>query len=199
MRSYMKWTDVTPEREAVSLRQFRYCALESWRVPAILTLLPTLLQLALILFLSGLLVFLWNIDRMVADVMLVLTCIVFFLVLTITVLPIISRSCPYRSPLSEVVALPLWHAPHYFRIARSAAQAFVDAGWTYSPRSTPWTAHSTRRRNWSESAPPTSWKPSTQDGPTPRVQQLGQTILLGGAIGLNPRCSRHGNRQTRAP
>jgi hypothetical protein len=158
MRSYMKWTDVTPKRDAVSLRQFRYRALERWHLGAILTLLPTLLQLALILFLSGLLVFLWNIDQMVAEVMLVLTCIVFFLVVTVTVLPIVSASCPYRSPLSEIVALPLWHTPHYFKIVRSAAQAFIDAGWTYSPDSTPWTTHSIQRRDWSESALPTSWK-----------------------------------------
>jgi hypothetical protein len=158
MRSYIKWTDVTPERDAVSLRQFRYRALESWRLPAILTLLPTLLQLAVILFLGGLLVFLWNLDLMLAHVMVVLSSIVFFLVLTVTFLPIVSRSCPYRSPLSEIVALPLWHTPHYVKIICSVAQAFVDAGWRYSPGSTSWTEHSNRRRDWSESALPTSWK-----------------------------------------
>jgi hypothetical protein len=78
MRTYIKWTDITPDREAVALRQFRYRGLETWRLGAILALLPTLLQLSVILFLSGLLIFLWNLDPMVAYVMAVLLTIAFF-------------------------------------------------------------------------------------------------------------------------
>jgi hypothetical protein len=157
MRSYMKWTDVTPDRDAVSLRQFRYRALEKWRLGAILAFLPTLLQLALILFLSGLLVFLWNLDLMVAYVMVALSSIAFFLVVVVTVLPILSRFCPYRSPLSEIVYLLLWHIPHYLKIVRGTVQAFIEAGWTYSPQGTSWTDHYDDRRNWSRLLP-TSWK-----------------------------------------
>jgi hypothetical protein len=91
MRTYMKWTDVTPDREAVVIRQVRYRGLETWRLGTILTLLPTLLQLSVILFLSGLLVFLWNLDRMVAIVMAVLLGITFFLVAAVTVLPAVFK------------------------------------------------------------------------------------------------------------
>jgi hypothetical protein len=107
MRSYIKWTDVTPDQEAVALRQFRYRSLESWRIAAILALLPTLLQLSVIIFLSGLLVFLSGLDRTVAVVMIVLTSIAFFLVAAVTFLPVVLWTCPYRSPLSEVLALSL--------------------------------------------------------------------------------------------
>jgi hypothetical protein len=108
MRSYMKWTDVTPDQEAVAVRQFRYRSLETWRLAAILALLPTLLQLSVIIFLSGLLVFLSGLDRTVAIVMIVLTSVAFFLVAAVTFLPVVSWACPYRSPLSEVLALSLW-------------------------------------------------------------------------------------------
>jgi hypothetical protein len=90
MRAYMKWTDVTPERQAVAIRQFRYRSLEKWHIWAILTLIPTLLQLSVILFLSGLLVFLSSLDQTVAIIMTVLTSIAFFLVAAVTSLPVVT-------------------------------------------------------------------------------------------------------------
>jgi hypothetical protein len=163
MRTYMKWTEVTSYRDAVALRQFRYSALEKWHLGAILALLPTLLKLAVVLFLGGLLLFLSGLNQIVAHVMGALSCTVFLFVATVTVLPIISVSCPYRSTLTEVVALPLRYIPRCFKIVRSAARAFVKAGWTYSPTSEPWMAHETRLRFWSESVLPTSWKQADED------------------------------------
>jgi hypothetical protein len=138
MRAYMKWTDVTPDREAVAIRQLRYRGLETWRLGAILALLPTLLQLSVILFLSGLLVFLWNLDRMVAHVMAALLGITFFLVAAVTVLPAVFKSCPFRSPLSEILAVAFWHVAHYAKLGGSAVRLFFDSGWTYSSYSWRW-------------------------------------------------------------
>jgi hypothetical protein len=163
MRTYMKWTEVTSYRDAVALRQFRYRALERWHLGAILALLPTLLKLAVVLFLAGLLLFLWKLNQIVADVMGALSCTVFLFVATVTVLPVISVSCPYRSTLTEVVALPLRYIPRCFKIVRSAARAFVNAGWTCSPSSAAWIDHDTRRRYWSESVLPTSWRQADED------------------------------------
>jgi hypothetical protein len=157
MRAYIKWTDVRPDREAVALRHFRHRGLKSWHLGTILTLLPTLLQLAVILFLGGLLEFLWNLDRIVADVMGVLSMTVFFLVATVTVLPVVSRSCPYRSPLSEGLALPLWRMAGYIKIAVSAARAFIHSGWTYSPKAWPWMEHAMQCRKWHKTLLPMSW------------------------------------------
>jgi hypothetical protein len=151
MRTYMKWTDVTPDRDAVALRQFRYRGLKTWHLGAILTLLPTLLQLSVILFLSGLLVFLWNLDRMVADTMIVLSSIVFFVIAIVTILPSVSRSCLYRSPLSEILAIPFWRVADCVEITYKASRVFfqskpwtTQAGLTWlNPRwhSRHWTAY----------------------------------------------------------
>jgi hypothetical protein len=154
MRAYMKWTDVTPDRQAVALRQFRYRSLETWRLGAILTLLPTLLQLSVILFLSGLLLFLWNLDRMVANVMAVLLIITFSFVATVTFLPAVSPSCPYRSPLSEIIAGFFWHVSVYGKILRSAVRAFIDSGCRYSPISWRWQVLAKR---WHARSKITSW------------------------------------------
>jgi hypothetical protein len=141
MRTYMAWTDKTPHCTAVSLRQFRYRSLETWRLGAILTLLPTLLQISVILFLSGLLVFLCSLDRTVSNAMVVLTSVVFFVVAAVTILPAVARSCPYRSPLSEIIATPFWHVVDHAKMAASAVRAFIQSGWTYSPDSWPWISH----------------------------------------------------------
>jgi hypothetical protein len=154
MRTYMKWTDVTPDQDAVALRQFRYRSLETWRLGAILALLPTILQLSVILFLSGLLVFLWNLDRMVADVMAVLLAITFFLVTAATFLPVVLRSCPFRSPLSEILAVVFWRVADYAKFLCKAVRAFIESGWTYSPDSRQWRFLSEQWHNYSKI---TSW------------------------------------------
>jgi hypothetical protein len=130
MRTYMKWTDVTPDREAVSLRQSRYCSLESWRLGAILALLPTLLQLSVIVFLSGSLIFLSSLDRTVVVVMITFTSIAFFLVAAVTVLPAFSHSCLYRSLLSEILAIPFLRVADYVNIASSTTRDFIWSAWT---------------------------------------------------------------------
>jgi hypothetical protein len=133
MRTYMKWTDVTPDREAVALRHFRYRGLETWRLGTFLALLPTLLQLSVILFLSGLLVFLWNLDQIVARVMTGLLTITFSLVATVTLLPAILRTCPYRSPLSEIMAVSFWHVLFHARFVRDLVWTFVEPAWSHHP------------------------------------------------------------------
>jgi hypothetical protein len=163
MRTYMKWTDVTPDRDAVLLRHFRYCSLESWGVGAILTLLPTLLQLSVVLFLSGLLVFLRNLNQVLAGVMEVLTGIVFFLVATVIATPVISRSCPYRTPLSEILMLSLWRVIGYAKFAGSAIWVFIQSGQAYSVYSWRWDALAYRWRTWSKTPLPTSWVQADKD------------------------------------
>jgi hypothetical protein len=138
MRTYMKWTDVTPDWEAVAIRQLRYRSLETWRLGAILALLPTLLQLSVILFLSGLLVFLWNLDRMVAHVMAALLAVTFFLVVAVTVLPAVSQSCPFRSLLSEIIAITLWRAAECAGLSLALILAFIQSGFRYRPDSERW-------------------------------------------------------------
>ncbi|KZW01770.1 hypothetical protein EXIGLDRAFT_602548, partial [Exidia glandulosa HHB12029] len=49
-------------REWAQLRQYRFDALERWHVPVLIAVVPVLLHLSLMLFLAGLVVFLWDID-----------------------------------------------------------------------------------------------------------------------------------------
>ncbi|KAF9071931.1 hypothetical protein BDP27DRAFT_1143083, partial [Rhodocollybia butyracea] len=57
LRQYMSIITGTP-RERAFIRQFRFDGLEKWRVQPFIGMLPTLLHLALILFLAGLVIFL---------------------------------------------------------------------------------------------------------------------------------------------
>ncbi|KAF9069310.1 hypothetical protein BDP27DRAFT_1222731, partial [Rhodocollybia butyracea] len=57
LRQYMSIITGTP-RDRALIRQFRFDGLEKWRVQSLIGMLPTLLHLALILFLAGLVVFL---------------------------------------------------------------------------------------------------------------------------------------------
>ncbi|EMD35283.1 hypothetical protein CERSUDRAFT_116084 [Gelatoporia subvermispora B] len=69
-----------------------------WRVPGILSALSIILQLALALFLSGLLLFLWTVERRVAIVTTSIVCALGAFWLFTTVAPAFSNWCPYKSP-----------------------------------------------------------------------------------------------------
>ncbi|EIN09714.1 hypothetical protein PUNSTDRAFT_22366, partial [Punctularia strigosozonata HHB-11173 SS5] len=66
LREYMAWPNVSPVQHAIQLRKFRYDAFQTWKVPTIVTLVPGLLQLAVVLFFGGLVTLLWPIDTAVA-------------------------------------------------------------------------------------------------------------------------------------
>jgi hypothetical protein len=123
MRAYMKWTDVTPEREAVSLRQFRYHSLKKWRISTILASLPTLLQVSVMLFLSG---FVWFLDvnNSTYDVMHWLLMIATYLLYVANVWSAFVWTCPYRSPLSRGIWI-VWC------IGGGGILAFVAAIWNF--------------------------------------------------------------------
>ncbi|KAG6915221.1 hypothetical protein DXG01_012640 [Tephrocybe rancida] len=100
-----------PHKDTISLRQMRYEGLLNWKVPAIMSTLPLLLQCAVILFFAGLLDFLWSLNTIVAAVITVaVSSTILFLVLT-TIAPCLqflylgeqdfhAVQCPYKSPQS---------------------------------------------------------------------------------------------------
>ncbi|KAK0219607.1 hypothetical protein EDD85DRAFT_960795 [Armillaria nabsnona] len=106
LREYQKDPSL-PYREALALRQLRYESFEAWRVRDILATLPLLLQVALVLFLSGIMDLLWSLDSVVAAIVTSFIVLGFLVVVATTVLPCLIHlrnggrlPCAYRSPQS---------------------------------------------------------------------------------------------------
>ncbi|KAI1793408.1 hypothetical protein LXA43DRAFT_242735 [Ganoderma leucocontextum] len=97
-------------REVARLRQYRYESLIKWQVAGIVTMLPVLLQLALILFLAGLLILLWTIHPQVALVASILVGVLLSFNVTVTVIPAFRADCCYQSP----AALSFFRVLQYF-------------------------------------------------------------------------------------
>jgi hypothetical protein len=106
VRMYMKWTEVTPLQTAMALRQYRYNGLQRWGLPTALAVMPGILQLALALFLVGLVDLLLPIHHVVG----VATCVVVYGFLgtaaILTLLPLVWRTSPFKTPVIEAV-LPI--------------------------------------------------------------------------------------------
>lgn len=117
----MKWTSpLAAPRENVLVRQIRTEAWEAWRVASIIASIPILLELAMFLFLAGIVTLLWTLDDVVAQVVTVFAAVFTGIIAAFTVSPIFSKRCPYRSPTAwallagaraaYVVCSPVWWA-----------------------------------------------------------------------------------------
>ncbi|PSR85631.1 hypothetical protein PHLCEN_2v5387 [Hermanssonia centrifuga] len=121
IREYLQWRKVAAApRENVLLRQLRIDAWEGWKVSAGISTIPALLELAVVLFLAGLVVLVWTLDTVVAIVITTAVSVVIMVLCTVTVLPAVYRRCPYKSPtgwacvimfdaLAMVVSWTRWH------------------------------------------------------------------------------------------
>ena len=85
-------------RETARLRQHRLNSLIKWKVGMIVLVPSVLLQVALALFLSGLILLLWTIHETVAVVITALVGVLFTFLVVVTILPIVRLDCCYRSP-----------------------------------------------------------------------------------------------------
>ncbi|KDQ08124.1 hypothetical protein BOTBODRAFT_180144 [Botryobasidium botryosum FD-172 SS1] len=107
------WYNVSGSaQERSRLRQFRYNELRRWRVPEIISLLPTLLLAALALFFGGLVEFLLGINFIVAVANAALIGVfVLFLLISITA-PLFIPRCPYKTSLSDMlrpISMRIYH------------------------------------------------------------------------------------------
>lgn len=85
-------------RDSARLRQYRLNGILKWQVGSIVVLLPILLQLALLLFLAGLVILLWTLHSTVASVTSALVGVLVVFSVTVTVLPAFQWDCAYQSP-----------------------------------------------------------------------------------------------------
>ncbi|KAI0355887.1 hypothetical protein OH77DRAFT_270524 [Trametes cingulata] len=85
-------------RASTELLQYRIDAYKRWHVHEIAMLVPALLQLALVIFLLGLVILLWNVHSAVAAVSTAFAGTLFLFLFVVTVLPAARWDCCYRSP-----------------------------------------------------------------------------------------------------
>ena len=94
-------------RDSVRLRQSRHDALLQWQVPNIIILLPVVLQVAVVLFLVGVLLLLQKLNHPIMTAFAVVSGIPFFLYGFSLVSPLLWPSCPFKSPLVPATAAGL--------------------------------------------------------------------------------------------
>ncbi|KAI0342200.1 hypothetical protein BDW22DRAFT_1331660, partial [Trametopsis cervina] len=112
LREYMKFVTSFPQGR-LRIRKFRRAGLETWKVLTIAAFLPLLLQLALGLFFIGLCFYAAELHSSVRNTTLPLVAGWGFIFFFVTVSPLFSAHCPYKTPAldSLVVAMrPHIHA-----------------------------------------------------------------------------------------
>ena len=99
LREYLQWNTVlAPSRENVLVRQIRFEEWHKWKVPAVIAAIPAMLEVAVILFLIGMIAFVWTLQRLIAIVVTIAIAAVIFATSVVTILPVLSCHCPYRTP-----------------------------------------------------------------------------------------------------
>jgi hypothetical protein len=84
-------------------RQYRFNALQAWHVPGIISALPVAMHMSVGLFLIGLVVQLWQINRVISVLAFALLA-TFLLCYAVTLLlPLVYPACPYKSSFSILV------------------------------------------------------------------------------------------------
>ncbi|KAJ7870805.1 hypothetical protein B0H14DRAFT_2302663, partial [Mycena olivaceomarginata] len=73
--------------------------LDTWKLPAFISTLPLILHVSLFLFLAGLVVFLWGLDKVIANIILWLTSLVLVFYVVTFMLPLWKGDCPTATPL----------------------------------------------------------------------------------------------------
>lgn len=102
-REWMREFPVSPSKHPYVYsvtRQARLDAFQAWHTTHIIDILPTLLHLSLVLFMVGLIIRLWLLDRVIATILAVASGIITIAYLVVVVLGSINQHCPYRTRAS---------------------------------------------------------------------------------------------------
>jgi hypothetical protein len=94
---------VTPPHQVTLLRQLRFDGLTTWKIPQIISYLPSQLLLALFLFLAGVLCLLWGLHLAVAVPATILIALSFLYLLFTSTIPAFYPTCGYQSPQAWLV------------------------------------------------------------------------------------------------
>ncbi|KAJ3480175.1 hypothetical protein NLI96_g8541 [Meripilus lineatus] len=104
LREYLAKSNISPE-QCCQVRLYRITGLRKYKVTEIASLLPILLQIALILFFIGLILFVQSVHTSITIVVSVFVGIWLLFIVGTTLLPIISPSCPYKTPFLKAAFL----------------------------------------------------------------------------------------------
>jgi hypothetical protein len=111
LHAYPRWTEVAHNnlQQGLILRSFYWANFNYWRIPAIFAALGVLLQIAPVLFVIGLVAYLWTLNFVVSSVLSFFALLMAILSALIIVLPLFYEACPYKFPL---VYVPLQSRTH---------------------------------------------------------------------------------------
>lgn len=97
LRAYLSEIPTSPI-ESVPIRQLRHDGLETWRMGEIIGCLPILMEIALVLFLYGLLELLWSLNSTIAGVSTAIVAVFIIFLAVTTAIPIFFPNSPFKSP-----------------------------------------------------------------------------------------------------
>ncbi|KAJ3482294.1 hypothetical protein NLI96_g7070 [Meripilus lineatus] len=121
---------ITPE-EHRRIRAFRSVGLRWYKVYEMAAILPLLLQISLILFLTGLVLFTRTVHATIGRVIMGLVVAWgAFLVIT-TILPWFSASCPYKTPFLKSTTLQFKRLLNYLNKSLESFAEFIQFDWLY--------------------------------------------------------------------
>ena len=104
-REYLRWHSVLSSADVnILLRQMRFESWEEWHVPELLTMIPALLEVALITFFAGLVVFSWTLQPTIFVCVIIPVGSVLVGTFAQKILPIFYRLCPYKTPTCWALA-----------------------------------------------------------------------------------------------
>ncbi|KAK7690447.1 hypothetical protein QCA50_005545 [Cerrena zonata] len=129
LRAYITTLSSSP-RETVRLRQYRHDGLVRWHVAEIVGSLPILLEIALVLFLYGLLQLLAKLDNTVFGIICAFVSMTFLFYLSTSIIPAITSGTPFKSPQSLAISVLFWKVMRTFRRLNPASRIRVILGDT---------------------------------------------------------------------
>jgi hypothetical protein len=102
-----------PEQRAKT-REFRYLGMERWKLPEMVGILPFLIQISLLLFAIGLVIFLFHISKPSCGVTTIIFGVGIFYYAMTTSISVVVTSSPFRSPLSRSLGKAYQRVHAYF-------------------------------------------------------------------------------------
>ncbi|KAI0287306.1 hypothetical protein BC826DRAFT_972305 [Russula brevipes] len=104
-RTYLQGTEERfNPHQRTRMRTYLQQGVQKFHFSELVDAIPMLLHVALFLFFTGLLVFLFNLDTTLARILLVFIVPAFFLYALLTTLPVFFYDCPYKTPLTSILS-----------------------------------------------------------------------------------------------